>query len=603
MPRWKQPTAYENTQALLSQLRESLDKKPESATEFKIEEIRRDELEALTIQNDRKQFVRITLNDPQIILLEAINESIRNGEKIEQILLKARQFGGSTFYVCVLYLMIKKYGYRGIIIAQDVDAANTLFKKFKYCLTKDNDPDKPFIVKKGVREYTLSNGAEIWIGSAEGKSIRSQTNNFVLCTELPQWPKSRVEEVLTAALNTVPDAPGNFVIFESTAKGMEEFHDRYNKAKELDYEGNKVNNFKALFISWLQIAKYRKEFPTIQARDSFEANLDEEESSLVADMGASLEQLYWRRGCIANKCKGNLDTFHQEYPSTEVEAFLQSGRPAFSHVRLAEWLRTAQKPLFRGEMIVYCGISWATARTDKVMYDAGFRPDHAGRLQIWEEPVENVDYASGWDISEGIETGNNENDDSSVSIINSVTGNVAATWCGKMHPDELADFAANLGTYYNNMYIVAEANNHGLTFLTKLIKQYPQHRIYKQEVGEEQGYTTRTERFGFWTNRLTKLRLMDELAIAIRKGSFHIQDEDCLKELTTCAIDKNGKVDTNGKDRTMGLALAWFAFNNPYVKVLKQPTPDDPHKMYWKEKRERIREGYQQAYYASILTA
>ena len=47
--------------------------------------------------------------------------------------------------------------------------------------------------------------------------------------------------------------------------------------------------------------------------------------------GATLEQLHWRRRMLyGTKIGGDLNLFHQEYPTTPQEAFVSSGRKVFS---------------------------------------------------------------------------------------------------------------------------------------------------------------------------------------------------------------------------------------------------------------------------------
>ena len=54
--------------------------------------------------------------------------------------------------------------------------------------------------------------------------------------------------------------------------------------------------------------------------EGFELTQEEEDKSEVQ---LDNDQLQWRRWCIANNRQGNIDTFHQEYPSTPEEALYQ----------------------------------------------------------------------------------------------------------------------------------------------------------------------------------------------------------------------------------------------------------------------------------------
>ena len=63
----------------------------------------------------------------------------------------------------------------------------------------------------------------------------------------------------------------------------------------------------------------------------------------MQDFGVSYEQLKWRRWCINNNCNGDVEQFHQEYPSTPEEAFIASGRPRFNIGVLKQYRRQAKE--------------------------------------------------------------------------------------------------------------------------------------------------------------------------------------------------------------------------------------------------------------------
>jgi hypothetical protein len=100
-----------------------------------------------------------------------------------------------------------------------------------------------------------------------------------------------------------------------------EFYDFWTKAKQ----GR--NEFKPMFFSWGMFKEYR--LVGKKPEDYFaEAEWIVDEPAL-RDAGYDDEQLAWRRYKIANDCEGDVDAFKQEYPSSDIEAFLTSGRPVF----------------------------------------------------------------------------------------------------------------------------------------------------------------------------------------------------------------------------------------------------------------------------------
>lgn len=98
--------------------------------------------------------------------------------------------------------------------------------------------------------------------------------------------------------------------------------------------------------------------------------LDEEEKILVQHFGACIEQLAFRRFTIEADCNGDVDLFHQEFPTTPDEAWLTAGRQVFDRKILL----------------------WLSQRVDKIQpYKAGdliSMPDDArsfdGDLHTWQ---------------------------------------------------------------------------------------------------------------------------------------------------------------------------------------------------------------------------
>ena len=101
----------------------------------------------------------------------------------------------------------------------------------------------------------------------------------------------------------------------------------------------------------------------------------------------TLENIKWRRYYIKNKCGGDVEKFHQEYPSTDEEAFVSGGRPRFRVPILREARKLCVKPRIGDLKLV----------DDKIK----FVPDDKGYLRIIEDPVECENYVLGADVAGG----------------------------------------------------------------------------------------------------------------------------------------------------------------------------------------------------------
>jgi hypothetical protein len=102
--------------------------------------------------------------------------------------------------------------------------------------------------------------------------------------------------------------------------------------------------------------------------------LTEQERSLM-NMGASLEQIVWRRLKIANSSE---EEFRQEFPGKSLEAFVTTGRNVFSAALIHDLLANIQTSIKAPEQ---------------------FMPYP---LTFWKLPQAGVRYFIGVDVSEGV---------------------------------------------------------------------------------------------------------------------------------------------------------------------------------------------------------
>jgi hypothetical protein len=500
------------------------------------------------------------MNHGQRMLLHAINEQRDAGRPVRVVLLKARQFGGSTLTQALLFLdSLLCSGRESWIVAHNLESSRALFSMARRLF--DNLPcDPPLRALTATRdELVLDNKSRIFASTAGNvRTGRGFTLHALHASEVAYWPDA--EAAMLSLLQTVPDEPGTTVIIESTANGMGGwFHDLWRAARA------GANNFAPVFVGWQHVAEYALPFGNEDERREFEASMDDEETGIMRAHGLSPEQMQWRRACIRDKCGGGGDAFRQEYPAHDREAFLTSGRPVFAAPALDALYAGAEDPGFRGEADA---ASFRASRKSGEMppekrTDEFLLPMRNGRLKIWKPPEHGAKYVIGVDVSEGIEPdrGAREADNSCIQIVRRSGANEtslvqAACWSGKIDPDALADVVWLLAVYYNNAFVGVEANNHGLTTLTSLKRDYP--HLYQREVFGERG-RRRTQKLGWLTTAATRPLMLDALARAIREQSLDIRDHETLAECMTFVYDKNGRMgarEGSFDDRVIALAIA-----------------------------------------------
>lgn len=147
---------------------------------------------------------------------------------------------------------------------------------------------------------------------------------------------------------------------------------------------------------------------------------------------------------------GALDDLHEQYPATDTEALA----PRTLDKRIpAPWIENCYVPM-----------------------EAQRAPDAPAipGLVVYRRPEPDRVYVLGVDPAEG----NPTSDDSAITVLDVMGGEECATVAGKFQPGQTADYADQLGTYYNDAGLMVERNNHGHAVLLWL-SEHSKLRILK----------------------------------------------------------------------------------------------------------------------------
>jgi hypothetical protein len=478
----------------------------------------------LFIRTKNKQVVPLTFNPIQAMYWE--------DKTTRDIILKPRQLGFSTltigrFFECV----INEENVTAVIIAHDADSTQKMFQTVQLMYERlpeskkeqlNNGRNKP---KYGNKKefFFQGNNSRIYVGTAgSDKFGRSQTINYLLCSEVAFWPNP--EELMTGLLQAVP-YEGEIVI-ESTANGVGNYYyQTYTAAKE------GLVNWRPHFYSWFQHPEYQ-----LPITSGEEIIFDEEEKELVAKYSLTPEQIKWRRWKISEMPDEDgiprEDRFKQEYPSNDDEAFLMTGTPVYDakkvipHKQLLEARYKKRKP-WRGSLVYELDDRGMITRDSIKM-----EKDPHGMLLVYEMPQPGYPYVIGGDIAEG------GHDMSVGQVRNNVTWNQAATWRGRTDTDLYAKQMYCLGILYNVALIGIETNfdTHPVKELDRL--QYP--RQYVREVPDT--YTGQLQkRYGFHTSTTTRPPLISKHVGLARDHIVSFNDMMTLSEMLTFVRNKVGK--------------------------------------------------------------
>ncbi len=214
----------------------------------------------------------------------------------------------------------------------------------------------------------------------------------------------------------------------------------------------------------------------------------------------------------------------------------------------------------------------------------GSGPSSRGEIQIWEKPVPDVEYILGADVAQGATFGSaKQNADMSTLCIlrrDGMTLVQVAEADYRCENFQFGQIIAALGAWYNHAWINVERNlAHGVIAGLKS-SGYPQERWYIPPVASSVTEATSWNYF-FHKNISTSKVLIDTMLSYMDPEAprLVLKSKNTLAEIASLQLDANGRVNTNGKDRTIALAMAIIVDATtevmlaPRVVVKKTGTP------------------------------
>lgn len=513
----------------------------------------------LKIKDEFGRIIPLEFNSAQLRVLRIIEEIWASGKPLRLIILKARQEGISTLIQAfIFWYLLTTPNQKGLTMGHKLDASNNLFDMYKRFY--DNLPKimQPKLLRSNEKKISYAKlGSENKIETAgSGEIGRSDTFQVLHLTEAAYFP-----DIKTSLVGLMQGAKyAKIQVIESTANGYNEFHKLWVDAKE------GKGGFVPIFLSWLDFPEYVENAKKLGFLDKYE-KLDlgnplyneypEEEKILKEKYGATDDQLRFRRYMIDSPAfAGDIQKFHQEYPTTDEEAFLASGRPVFNQNIVQKNLAESKEPLKVGDLIpIYSeegrkraaeGASYLELK--EYMEGVEFVENKRGFIKIWTEP-ERIDgevmyrFAGGADVAEGLEQG----DYSVLRVYDRLSSEVHLTWHGHIDPDLFAEEIHKIWWFLDKDLVVGvEKNNHGLSVINKLFElDVPQY--YRENF--RNGYPQTTRNIGFTTDRRTKPFMINLLNEYIREGLYKDYEHEFWQECRTFVKNARGQMQAEGKDR------------------------------------------------------
>jgi hypothetical protein len=485
----------------------------------------------ITILNkDTFDYVPFVLRLAQQKLLFALEGMRLSNVPIRIVLLKARQWGGSTlvqFYMMWIQNRHRK-NWHMAVCAQDDNAAKNISEMYAHAARNYPKPMGTITLKNYAKStknrICLETGGIIGVGSVNNPDqFRSYNRAMSHLSEVGVWqdtPKRSAINLITALKESVPDQPLTVVVEESTAKGLNYFYESWLKAIKGE------TRYKGVFVGWWEIDRCR--IP-VDNPEEFYKSLTEYERSCW-DLGATLEGIAWYRNHKADK--GYTDwMMYQENPSTPEEAFQSTGQKVIAPAYITALRTDNNDPDFVGEV-------YADSRIGKdSLKNIRFEKMVNGNLKIWKMP-DKAKFKNRYVVIVDIGGRTDRADNSVIRVIDRMgmttsEGFIEAilTWKGHTDQDLLAWKAVQIATMYENALLVIESNSlkkeeegdHFLTILNQIKDFY--NNIYIRNDEEKVGNDF-IPKYGFQTTSKTKSLAVNSFNGAARERHLRLTNED-----------------------------------------------------------------------------
>lgn len=519
----------------------------------------------------RRPFV---LNRPQRRVLTVLEDDRLAGRPIRIILLKARQWGGSTLvqmYMAWIQCCHRR-NWNSLICAHIKDTAAGIRGMYARMLA-DYPPElwegeeapcfRPFERSNNMREIAGRECVVTLASSEKPDSVRGGDYAMAHLSEMAFWadsPSKRPDDFVRSVCGGVALLPYSLVAVESTANGVGNyFHAEWLRSRAGQSDKH------AVFVPWYEIDLYRLEPPDALA---FARSLDKTEMHLW-HLGVTLDRLYWRRRKMSEY--PSPQQFCAEYPFDDNEAFTTTGTGVFDREDIDRLRAGCREPIFTGELVGNTPVE-----------------SPAGCLQVWEMPqrgqgvpryvvsadVGGTTEASDWSVA-------------SVTAFDDISGarpRVVAQWRGHLPHDLLVDKLIALARFYANALLVVESNtlesrdgalmeDSAGYIVNRLASGYS--NLYRRECFDALSGRPST-RVGFHTNRSTKAMLIIHLQGLLREQAY---DEPCHDACNEYAVYEQGPRGTYAArqgfhdDIVMSRAIGLFIGARGTRRSIGQPLP------------------------------
>jgi len=505
--------------------------------------------EFFKIRSKTGELITLKFNHAQERFYELLKESY-GCKPSRYIVLKARQLGISTFTEAIITaLTMFNPNTSSVLLAHQADSASAIFNMTKLYINElppAMQPQQKYSNAKEIvfdGENGLKSSIRVMVAS---DATRGSTYKYAHLSEVAFW--EHPEEALLALNQAVPSTDDSLIVIESTANGFNYFYNLWQDAV------NGRSDYTPLFFPWYIDPNYSRPY------DGFTLSLYE--ADIKERFNLTLDQLQWRRWCIANNCGGDELKFRQEYPITPEEAFITSGTSIFNTEIILEHMKSLPEPIKRGYFSYdYDGLH---------LTNIHWVEDSLGYIKIYKDRT-NLNTVIGGDTA-------GEGSDFFVAQVIDNDGYLCATLHKQFDSDLYVKQVYCLGAYYHSL-IAIESNFD--TFPNRELQRLKYPTLYVRETFDSIVHDVQ-ERYGFKTTALTRPQIISELVEISREHIEKINDRETLQEMLSFVRNTKGRAEASEgthDDLVMALAIGYHALgqlpNRTSKKIIKDERMDE----------------------------
>ena len=556
------------------------------------------------------EMIPFRLNYPQRILNKVFEDLRHQHNAIRVVLLKARQWGGSTFTQFYIKWIqdYKADGWNAIILSQ----VKSTSKKIKAMYRKAVERQPGWTIDHPGAQLMLSpyeNSPDDFIVTDGNKALRRSTltvasfdnfdavrgNNFHCAhySEVAYWkktPEHDPEGVISSISAGIHNLENNVEVPESTGRGASGFfYDRCQLA--MDPSNNDAYTF--VFIPFyiiendMEEVEDEREFARwlLKNKDRSTCPKGYRETGKffwrMWGKGACFQAINWYRN-FRNKFKTHAFCA-TEAPIDEEEAFRNSGNLVFNPYSIDELKQgEVKKPKYIADIVTTGEKSTDAIKNAQIK----FRDDGEGDLKIWSVPNNQVlRVADRYVVAVDIGGKSITSDYTVMTVLDRMAmipsmkdkPRVVARYRGHCRHDVLAWKAAALAHYYDDALLVIESNtadrekgantegDHFGSIINEIADYYP--NLYQRRSSPEDTTGNVLAKYGFQTNKITKGWLIDNLEAFVDDRLWHEPDSEMYHELRIYERKDDGSLGNiegsgNHDDVLMSTAIALYVSTN-----------------------------------------